>query len=109
MSNRFEELVSSRSHSEVAEIIKAAQSRHRYRFELWLMYGFVSASLVAVVWVAVLALNRFGLAGPTGLVSLAFGLAAIWLWLRVIVRLSFVIGQRAAVREAARGQRAAGA
>jgi hypothetical protein len=109
MSSRFEQLVRSRSQSEMAEIIKAAQSRHRYRFELWLMYGFVSTSLVVVVWVAVTVLNHFGWAGPMGVVPLVFSLAAIWLWLWVIVRLSFVVGQRAAVREITRGQHAAGA
>ena len=109
MSNRFEDLIRSRSQPEISKIIEAAQSRPRYRFELWLMYGFVTAILVAVVWVAVLALNHFGLTGPMGLVSLAFGLAAVWLWLWVIVRLLFVVTQRAAVREAARGQHAAGA
>jgi hypothetical protein len=73
------------------------------------MYGFVTVILVAVVWVAVLALNHFGLAGPMGVVPVAFGFAAIWLWFWVVVRLSFVVGQRAAVREASRGHYAAGA
>jgi hypothetical protein len=84
----------------MAEIIKAGQSSHRYRIELWLLCGFVTASLIAVVWAAVTALGFLGWSGPMGLVSFAFGLAALLLWLWAINRLSFVVGRRAAVREA---------
>jgi hypothetical protein len=109
MSIRFEDLVRSRSRTEMAEIIESAQSRLRYRLELWLMFAFVTTLLVTLVWAAVSALSRFGLAGPIGLVSFALGLAALWLWLWVVVRLSFVVGQRAALREVKLSQRAAGA
>jgi len=107
--SQFEDLVRSRSQPEMAKITEAAISRPHYRIELWLACGFVFASVIAVIWLVVSMLNRAGWAGPFGLVSFAVGLAALWLGLKLIVRLSFVVGQRAVIREAIRGQHAAGA
>ena len=80
----------------------------QYRIELWTTWALISTLFLAAIWAGVSALHRFGLAGPMGLVAFLFGLIAIWLWVKALVVSVFVLGQRAVVREAARGEHAAG-
>jgi hypothetical protein len=106
MSQSFNDLV--RSRSDIAKIAEVAITRRQYRLELALMALLLTAAVLAVVWIGVSALHRFGLAGPMGLVPVLFGFFTIWLWFKVFVRLSFFVGHRAVVREAARVEHAAG-
>ena len=106
MSQRFNDFIRRRSHAYIVKISEAAITR--YRIEMGLMMAVVSVAFFVLFWFCVSLLNRFGLAGPMGLIGLVLGLITVWLWLKVLVRLGFVVGQRAIVREAARSDHAVG-
>jgi hypothetical protein len=108
VSQRFKDFIRGRSHADIVRISEAAITRLQYRIELVLMMAVVSIAFFVLFWFCVSLLNRFGLAGPMGLIGLILGLITVWLWLKVLVRLGFVVGQRAIVREAARHDHAAG-